>query len=75
MIKVTTLLERVVGLVDGVSEIGKNDSDIDSLVITDELARSGLWFRLACADPDRIICRLYPSCHELDLLAIHFQCN
>lgn len=57
--------QPVVGFVDGVEEVGKDDGDVDAPAMFDVEGSTGLGFGVAGADHYAIVEGLEPSCDKL----------
>ncbi len=57
--------QPVVGFVDGVEEVGKDDGDVYAAAVFNVEGRTGLGFGVAGADHYAIVEGLEPSCDKL----------
>jgi hypothetical protein len=59
------LAEVVVGFVEGVGEVERDDEDVDAAAVLGEAGGAGLGFGVAGADGDAVVEGLGPACDEL----------
>ena len=68
-VEVARSAQPVVGLVDGVEEVDKDNGDVDTSAVLVVEGGTRLGFGVAGADHDAVVDGLKPSCYELLRLA------